>query len=538
MADSCLPHRKNQKRTVTIIDMARILEVMAEFFDPKSLNNEDSLESLLHEESDEEFGLPKFQEHFADSLTPAVLKDWSAKDFASIYVRFRPHLERHAKRFLNNSSQVEEVVQDAFLYLMTTLPDLDSELGVLRFLKWKTRLLALDVIRANSRVSLAPLDEHGEFEANTPEISQDLERADDAAIVSLALAKLQPRHREALIATLYEEKSAQVVSAQMGLSENAFRQLVFRSRAAFKKALIGEAETAGLSMSGILSVAARKAAADSGKIASVAGAFLLVLAVSIGVIPNLASTTPEEIVSQPLVIAQDPAAPSSADNSATSPIAPTESDAEAPAEEPQTTALQTDLPAVDTSVADEPENQSGADSSDSDTQLAVPAINPIDSTSEEPSEESIQRNLVVGSLQQTLNDSAASSLASASGASSAYLASSGVVELSTGSGLSGRLTFDASSKSGIESAWFKISVDGKDFISVPNLSFAQKTTRQDGTILIEYIATDLLIGDSSGEFDFVAINDTVVSRSALRVDLVLSSNGQLTSSSISFTARA
>ena len=111
---------------------------MTDFFDPKSLSSEDALESLLDEESDEEFGLPRFQEHFADPMTPAVLKEWSAKDFASIYVRFRPHLERHAKRFLNNSSQVEEVVQDAFLYLMTTLPELDSELGVLRFLKWKT----------------------------------------------------------------------------------------------------------------------------------------------------------------------------------------------------------------------------------------------------------------------------------------------------------------------------------------------------------------------------------------------------------------
>ena len=107
------------------------------------------LERLLDEESDEDFGLPEFKEHLADTLTPAVLKDWTAQDFASIYVRFRPHLERHARRFLQNPSQVEEVVQDAFLYLMTTLPELDSELGVLRFLKWKTRLLALDVIRAN-----------------------------------------------------------------------------------------------------------------------------------------------------------------------------------------------------------------------------------------------------------------------------------------------------------------------------------------------------------------------------------------------------
>ena len=500
---------------------------MTDFFDPKSLSSEDSLESLLDEESDEEFGLPRFQEHFADPMTPAVLKEWSAKDFASIYVRFRPHLERHAKRFLNNSSQVEEVVQDAFLYLMTTLPELDSELGVLRFLKWKTRLLAIDVIRANSKVSLAPLDEHGEFEANTPEVSQDLERADDAAIVGLALAKLQPRHREALIATLYEEKSAQVVSAQMGLSENAFRQLLFRSRSAFKKALIGEAETAGLSMSGILSIAARKAAAESGKIASVAGAFLLVLAVSVGVIPNLASTTSEEIISQPAIVSEDSGAPNGA--------SPNNAPLESPVTEPET------VQAPSTTIPPEAaaDNQGTEVVNVIQAQTALTAEKDVDSSTALPSEESIQRGLVVESLQETLNGAAAATLASSSVGSSAISSlTPGYVELSTGSGLTGQVSFDADSKNGINSAWLKISVGGKNFIAVPNVSFSQKTIRHDGSMLIEYIATDLLIGDASGEFEFVALNDTVVSRSAIRVNLVLDSNGELLNSSLSLTPRA
>ena len=500
---------------------------MTDFFDPKSLSSEDALESLLDEESDEEFGLPRFQEHFADPMTPAVLKEWSAKDFASIYVRFRPHLERHAKRFLNNSSQVEEVVQDAFLYLMTTLPELDSELGVLRFLKWKTRLLAIDVIRANSKVSLAPLDEHGEFEASTPEVSQDLERADDAAIVGLALAKLQPRHREALIATLYEEKSAQVVSAQMGLSENAFRKLLFRSRSAFKKALIGEAETAGLSMSGILSIAARKAAAESGKIASVAGAFLLVLAVSVGVIPNLASTTSEEIISQPAIVSEDSSAPNAA--------SPNNAPLESAVTEPETVqAPSTTIPLDEAADNEGPEVVNFVEA-----QTALTAEKDVYSSPALPSEESIQRGLIVESLQETLNGSAAVTLASSSVGSAAISSlTPGYVELSTGSGLTGQVSFDAASKNGIQSAWLKISVGGKNFIAVPNVSFSQKTIRQDGSMLIEYIATDLLIGDASGEFEFVALNDTVVSRSAIRVNLVLDSNGELLNSSLSLTPRA
>jgi sterol 3beta-glucosyltransferase len=78
------------------------------------------------------------------------------------------------------------------------------------------------------------------------------------------MAKLQPRQREALIATLYQEKAPEVVAAQMGLSENAFRQLLFRARGAFRKALVGEAETQGMRVSEILSLAARKAAKELG----------------------------------------------------------------------------------------------------------------------------------------------------------------------------------------------------------------------------------------------------------------------------------
>ena len=223
------------------------------------LFSEDPLEALLDEQSDEEFGDLQLKER---SGKPVKLAEWSAQDFSSIYLRFRPHLERHARRFLRNPSQVDEVVQDAFLYLMVSLPELDSEIGVLRFLKWKTRLLALDVIRASGRAYVNSIDDVQEPASDDPEVSSALEQQDDAAVVRLALSKLNPRHREVLIASMYEEKSTEQIAAQVGLSENATRQLIFRARAAFKKALIGDIDTTGMSAAAILSVAARKAASE------------------------------------------------------------------------------------------------------------------------------------------------------------------------------------------------------------------------------------------------------------------------------------
>ena len=252
--------------------------------DPNQIYAEDPLEALLDEQSDEEFGDLKLKDRAGK---PVKLAEWSAQDFSSIYLRFRPHLERHARRFLNNPSQVDEVVQDAFLYLMVSLPELDSEIGVLRFLKWKTRLLALDVIRASGRAYINSIDDVQEPASNDPEVSTNLEQQDDAAVVRLALSKLNPRHREVLIASMYEEKSTEQIAAQVGLSENATRQLIFRARAAFKKALIGDVDTTGMSAAAILSVAARKAASEGKKVGAAALTLIALVVMSLTVFPGL-----------------------------------------------------------------------------------------------------------------------------------------------------------------------------------------------------------------------------------------------------------
>ena len=282
----------------------------------KDFDEFDPLESLLDNQSDDEFGPAEIREHLGEDLQPLVLRDWSAQDFANIYVRFHPHVLRQAKRYITNHSQAEEVTQDAFLYLMTSLPEVDSEVGVLKLLKWKVRFLALDLIKFNSQASFAPIDDQPELSIDDSALSRELERADDAAIVALALAKLEPRQREALVASLYEEKSSSQVAAQLGLNENATRQLLFRAKAAFKKALVGEAETKGLTVSQIISVAARKASKEAGKYISVASGFVLVLAISIGVLPNL-GTAPAQLTADAPVTATSPEAL----NEATSPPA-------------------------------------------------------------------------------------------------------------------------------------------------------------------------------------------------------------------------
>jgi len=501
--------------TVIPLDSLRIVIVMTNSIGDDARDQD---VFILEDESDDEFGLPEFRIHLADSLTPAVLRDWTAADFASIYVRFRPHLERHAKKFLRNPSQVEEVVQEAFLYLMTTLPELDSELGVLRFLKWKTRLLALDVIRANSKVTLAPIEESPDLASNDPELSQDLERAEDAGIVALALSKIQPRHREAIIATLYEEKSAEVVAAQMGLSENAFRQLLFRARSAFRKALVGEAETKGKSISEILSIAARKAAAESGKYISAAGAFLLVLAVSIGVLPNLSDPVQEQVISGPTSAPIEEAEAAAEPAEAPEPVAET-----APAEnETVVTETPSEPEAVETETVsvEVPRTQPAVVPA---AQLAAAEVDP-------------EREVLEGFVAEFLTREALAEI-TAGDTTRQLEVNAGTATLTNGTGLTASVAYDSSTEQGIQHVSFLLEVDGIEFAVAPERWLSEKTTELNGNTVLTYVATDLLLGDITGNFGYIVVDKTPIYDAAARLRLVIDSQGNLISSNFSVSPR-
>jgi RNA polymerase sigma-70 factor (ECF subfamily) len=363
-----------------------------------------------------------------------------------------------------------------------------------------------------------------------PEMSLELERAEDAAIVSLALAKLQPRHREALIATMYEEKRAEVVAAQMGLSDNAFRQLLFRARSAFKKSLIGEAETAGLSMAEILSIAARKARAESGKYVSAAGAFLLVLAISIGVLPNLSGSLAENQVALP-----EPSVSTAESNQSLGESAlpgTLERDSSA-------TALE-NLDAD--SQADQIQGQTQIELASNDIVTALPTAIPeprallasVDAGSDS------ERVVLEGFFKEALNERAITTLSrnSVGNVLSSSETTQGTLTITNNSGITANIAYDLATESGIQYTWFTIDLDGNEFVAVPNLDLAEKITNADGTIKLRYLATDLLIGDVSGNYAFIALDDTAVSLGALRLEVNIDPTGKVLTSSLSLTKKS
>ncbi|MDC0911645.1 sigma-70 family RNA polymerase sigma factor [Aquiluna sp.] len=443
-----------------------------------------------------------------DSEHGVILKDWSAQDFANIYVRFRPHLISHARKFLREETQAEEVVQDAFLYLMTSLPELDSELGVLRFLKWKTKMLCLDIIRSSQsglNPNLVPLPDDIADEAQPLDA---IERADDAAIISLALAKLSPRHREALVATVFEEKSHEEVAQQMGVGENAFRQLLFRARASFRQALVGEAEIKGKSIAEILTVAARKAASARNTVL-VALLFMTTVAISPMLSSSIQMADQAEVVVAESAIpdhvtpAPAGAAPDSAETVATTEVSP---------DEAQT--LETD-----NSVPTDSPNKGGANPSANDQEEASPS-----QISGEEVDTTLAREAFNGALDENLVISLASQ-------SLRLSESNGQFTAANQAGLRANFAIDLNSEKVVQFLVIEFESDGQVWKAVPGNSLSV-VEEEDGKTYVSHAATDFLVGDFSGEFDFVSTTESVFSRSGIKLDLVFGFNGEMLSSRV------
>jgi RNA polymerase sigma factor (sigma-70 family) len=488
----------------TAISEADVSELEA-----SKLYSEDPLEALLDEQSDEDFGDLELKERAGK---PVKLAEWSAQDFSSIYLRFRPHLERHARRFLRNPSQVDEVVQDAFLYLMVSLPELDSEIGVLRFLKWKTRLLALDVIRASGRAYTNSINDVAEPESKDPEVSSALEQQDDAAVVRLALSKLNPRHREVLIASMYEEKTTDEIAKQVGLSENATRQLIFRARAAFKKALIGDVDTSGMSAAAILSVAARKAASEGKKVGAAALTLIALFVMSLTVFPSL-NRAPSDQMAEP--------SDSSSVESGTLEVLPTPTngivdDATAEATDPAGSSAADGDGLANDSVASSGSSDSADEGASSNESQASAA--PADTGS----------RLVLGttptprqSQAAQINQALAKVFDSRTPRSSLFVLDETYTATSP-KGISATFVFNPTKDEPFKDVSGVVTLDGVKLTVYPDQSEWLSATDPQGFQRLVYFGTMAYVVDESGKI----LSDTTLSDATLRIEVVMNKDGK------------
>ena len=226
------------------------------------------------------------------ATSQATTKDWSVADLASLYSEYRLSLISQARRMLRSDSEANEVVQEAFIKFILAAPELDTQERALAYMRATINNLSLNVIRARgSRPNLVALDSDTSEERlaeiaveNYIPADESISAAEDAAIIKLALSKLSPAERAALVMWEMEGRSTSEIASELGIKESAVRHTVSRARASLRRVLseLVIDEERGLTALDMLSTSYKKAAVLAQKSSKVALSLLLVVTAFLG----------------------------------------------------------------------------------------------------------------------------------------------------------------------------------------------------------------------------------------------------------------
>jgi RNA polymerase sigma factor (sigma-70 family) len=193
---------------------------------------------------------------------------------------------------LRSDSEANEVVQEAFIKFILAAPELDTKERALAYMRATINNLSLNVIRARgSRPNLVALDSDTSAERlaeiaveNYIPADVSMSAAEDAAIIKLALSKLSPAERAALVMWEMEGRSTSEIATELGIKESAVRHTVSRARASLRRVLseLIIDEERGLTALDMLSTSYKKAAEIAQKSSKVALSLLLVVTAFLG----------------------------------------------------------------------------------------------------------------------------------------------------------------------------------------------------------------------------------------------------------------
>jgi RNA polymerase sigma-70 factor (ECF subfamily) len=166
--------------------------------------------------------------------------------FATLVERYQDRVYRLALRMSRNSSDAEEIAQEAFFLAHRGIA---SFRGESRFSTWLYRITVNQVLMRNRTARRRPaqsLDELAWSGDVAPVGGEPPESADDlihrkmlAHRVREALAQLDDSHRAALVLRDLEEMSAEEAAEVLGVSPDAVRQRAHRARLKLRQ-ILGE----------------------------------------------------------------------------------------------------------------------------------------------------------------------------------------------------------------------------------------------------------------------------------------------------------
>lgn len=175
----------------------------------------------------------RMQEKEADAELVRLAQGGDERAFQALVVKYQRRIARHVARYVRRASDVEEVVQDAF---MRAYRGLGAFRGESSFYSWLYRIAtnaALSFLKRRPEEVQGDERADGCFEPGvsdeqTPERTLVAKQIGEA--VERAMARLQPELAEALVLFEVEGKSYKEIAQMLGTPIGTVRTRIFRAR--------------------------------------------------------------------------------------------------------------------------------------------------------------------------------------------------------------------------------------------------------------------------------------------------------------------
>jgi RNA polymerase sigma-70 factor, ECF subfamily len=173
--------------------------------------------------------MPWLRDRAAGRLAPMtetqLLRAAAARDPQAVAMLYRTHfapLQRRALAITGCPHDAADAAQDALLATFARLPELDPD--TLSFGAYATTVTRHEALKLRRTIA-EPTDR-----ATTEDPHAHLERAELRQKVRVAIKGLPERQRKVIFRNDFEQAERKDIAAELGLTENATGQLLFRAR--------------------------------------------------------------------------------------------------------------------------------------------------------------------------------------------------------------------------------------------------------------------------------------------------------------------
>jgi len=170
------------------------------------------------------------------------LKLGDKEAFGRLYTHYSPLIFCHLKRLLKSENLAQELLQEVFIRIWKSRDKIDEKKSLGPYLFQIAANMGCDYFRKSLREQVFQKKyAHVEPVQSAP-IEEEINRKENKAILSKAIALLPPKRRNIFILCKFEEKSYDEISSRLGISISTISDHIVKANHFIKRYLQAHTE--------------------------------------------------------------------------------------------------------------------------------------------------------------------------------------------------------------------------------------------------------------------------------------------------------